>query len=110
MAKYATLKFLRMAPRKIRILADAIRGLSVGKALDYLHFVRRRPSKPLSKLLKSAVVNASQEKNVDVDSLYIKEVRVDGGPTMKRWLPRARGSATPIRKRTSHVTVVLGEK
>jgi len=67
-------------------------------------------AKPLSKLVKSALVNATQAKGVDVDNLYIKELRVDGGPSMKRWLPRARGSASKILKRTSHITVVLGEK
>lgn len=110
MAKEATLRYLRVSPRKVRVLAGAIRGLPVGKALDYLHFSVRRPSKPLYKLLKSAIVNASREKGIDVDRLFIKELRVNGGPVMKRWLPRAKGSASPILKRTSHVHLVLGEK
>ena len=110
MAKHAVLKHLRTSPRKVRAVADGIRGLSVSKALDYLTFSRRGASKPLVKLLKSAVMNASQEKGVDIDTLYVKEVQVNGGPTMKRWMPRAKGSATRILKRTSHVTMVLGEK
>lgn len=92
------------------VMADAVRGSSVGKALDYLNFSRRRAAKPLYKLLKSALMNASQEKGTNVDQLIVKEVQVDGGPTWKRWLPRAKGSASPIRKRTSHVTLILGEK
>lgn len=110
MAKHATLKHLRMSPRKIQPVAQAIRGVKVANALDYLQLCKRKAAKPLAKLLKSAVVNASQEKGVDVDNLVVKELRVNGGPVMKRWLPRAKGSASPILKRTSHITVVLGEK
>lgn len=99
-----------MSPRKVMVMADAIRGSAVGKALDYLNFSKRRAAKPLYKLLKSAIGNATQEKGTNVDQLFVSEVRVDGGPTWKRWLPRAKGSASPIRKRTSHVTLVLGEK
>ena len=110
MGKEATLKHLRITPRKVRVVAGAIRGEKVGKAMDYLKFSRKGAAKPLAKLLKSAIVNASQEKGVDVDTLYIKELRVDQGPTMKRSLPRSKGMATPLLKRTSHVTVVLGEK
>ena len=110
MAKYAVLKHLRISPRKVRAVADGIRGLNVGKALDYLNLSRRRTAKPLAILLKSAIVNATQEKGVDVDNLFIKTVLVDGGPVLKRWMPRAKGSATRILKRTSHVRVELGEK
>ncbi len=99
-----------MSPRKIQPVAKAIRGVAVAKALDYLQFCKRRAAKPLSKLLKSAVVNASQEKGIDIDKLVVKELRVGAGPVMKRWLPRAKGSATQILKRTSHITLVLGEK
>lgn len=110
MGKEATLRYLRVSPRKVRMVGDAIRGEKVSKALDYLQFSGRGVAKPLSKLVKSAVVNASKEKGVDIDNLYIKELRVDGGPVMKRWLPRAKGMATPILKRTSHVKIVLDEK
>lgn len=94
----------------MQIVADAIRGEPIAKALDYLKFSRKRAAKPMTKLLKSAIVNASQEKDLDVDNLVVKELRVGGGPTMKRWLPRAKGTATSIRKRTSHITIILGEK
>lgn len=110
MAKHAKLKYLRVSPRKVRALAGSLRGKGVAGALDYLAFSRRPVAKPLAVLLKSAIVNASGEKGVDVDNLFIKEFRVDSGPSMKRSLPRARGMATPIKKRTSHVTVVLEEK
>jgi len=110
MGKQATLKHLRMSPRKVRVVGDAIRGVPVGKALDYLHFSKKVAAKPMYKLLKSAIVNATQEKGVDVDHLFVKELQVNGGPMWKRWLPRAKGSASPILKRTSHVTVVLGVK
>ena len=99
-----------MSARKVRVVGDAIRGCPVAKAFDYLHFSRKVAAKPMAKLLKSAVINATQEKGVNVDRLFVKELRVDGGPTWKRWMPRAKGSASPIHKRTSHVTLVLGEK
>lgn len=99
-----------MAPRKIQPVAKAIRGVAVGKALDYLLFSQRKAAKPLAKLLKSAVVNASQEKGVDIDNLIVKELRVNAGPTMKRSMARAKGSSSPILKRTSHITLILGEK
>lgn len=110
MSREATLRHLRMAPRKIQPVAKAIRGVAVAKALDYLQFCKRKAAKPLSKLLKSAVMNASQEKGVDIDKLVVKELRVNGGPVMKRSLPRAKGSATPILKRTSHITLILGDR
>lgn len=108
--KTATLKYLRMSPRKVRVLAKAIRGSSVAKALDYLNFSQKRAAGPLVKLLKSAIVNASQEKGADVDKLFVKEMLVDGGPTIKRWQARAKGSASPILKRTSHVSITLEGK
>lgn len=110
MGMHATLKYLKMTPRKVQSVADGIRGKAVSRAFDILAFSRRRAAKPLSKLLKSAVVNASAVKGIDVDTLVVKELRVNEGPTAKRWLPRSRGSATPILKRTSHVTIVLGER
>ena len=106
----ATLRFLRMSPRKVRVVGDAIRGVSVTKAMNYLNFSRRRAAKPMAKLLKSAVVNASRQKGVDIDRLFVKTLQVDVGPTVKRSLPRARGMATPILKRTSHIKISLGEK
>ncbi|MBI2608262.1 MAG: 50S ribosomal protein L22 [Deltaproteobacteria bacterium] len=105
----AELNYLRMAPRKVRLVVDLIRGARIGKALHTLKFTPRSASQPVQKLLQSAVANAQQKGSIDVDTLFIKKITVDEGPTLKRWLPRAHGRATPIRKRTSHVTVVLEE-
>jgi large subunit ribosomal protein L22 len=104
----AKISFLRMAPRKVRSVGDLIKGLSVNEAEAQLLAQTRRPSKPLIKLLRSAVANAKNNKQVNPEHLYVISVRVDGGPMLKRMLPRARGSASPIQKKMSHVTIVLG--
>lgn len=104
----AKLNYLRMAPRKVRAVADIIRGMSVNEAEAQLIFQRRRASKTLLKLLRSAVSNA-KNKNLNVDKMIIGKITVDGGPMLKRSLPRARGSATPIQKKMSHVTIILKE-
>jgi large subunit ribosomal protein L22 len=106
----AKLKHVRMTPRKMMAVANYVRGKNVQAAIDYLTFCRRRAARPLLKLVKSAVANASVKGGVDVDNLYVKELLVDKGPTMRRWMPRARGMATPILKRTSHVKLTLAEK
>lgn len=103
----AKLNYLRIAPRKTRSVADLIRGLSVNEAEAQLMVQRRRPSKALLKLLRSAVSNAKNNK-LPAESLFVKEIRVDGAPMLKRYLPRARGSASPIQKKMSHVTLILG--
>jgi large subunit ribosomal protein L22 len=103
----AQLRYLRIAPRKVRSVADLIRGLSVNEAQAQLAHVTRRPAQPLLKLLRSAVANAKNKK-LDPDHLFIAEIRVDQGPMLKRILPRARGSASPIQKKMSHVLLVLG--
>jgi large subunit ribosomal protein L22 len=103
----AKLNYLRIAPRKVRSVADLIRGLSVNNAEAQLLMVRRRSAQPLLKLLRSAVANA-KNKQLDADHLFIAEIRVDNGPMLKRMLPRARGSASPIQKKMSQVTLVLG--
>src|ERR1700734_2843668 len=103
----AKLSYLRIAPRKTRSVADLIRGLSVNDAEAQLLVQRRRPSQALLKLLRSAVANAKNNK-LNADHLFVKEIRVDGGPMLKRYLPRARGSASPIQKKMSHVTLILG--
>src|SRR5580700_6296207 len=103
----AQLRYLRIAPRKTRSVADLIRGLSVNDAEAQLTVQRRRPAKALLKLLRSAVANAKNNK-LNVEHLFVKEIRVDGGPMLKRSLPRARGSASPLQKKMSHVTMVLG--
>ena len=101
------LKYLRMTPRKTRLLVDTIRGLPVGEAEAQLILSPRRASEPLLKLLHSAVANAKNNHNLETSKLFIKEIRVDQGITTKRWMPRARGAVSPIHKRTSHVTLIL---
>jgi large subunit ribosomal protein L22 len=91
------------------MVTDLVRGRGVGEALNILAFTKRAPAKIISKLLKSAIANADQMKNIDVDTLFIKQISVDQGPTMKRYRPRAMGRATVIRRRMSHITVVLEE-
>jgi large subunit ribosomal protein L22 len=106
----ARLRFVRIAPTKARLVADLIRGKRSEEALNILTFTKKAAAKILIKLLKSAVANATQKKNIDVDRLYVKQITVDQGPTMKRFQPRALGRATMIRKRTSHIHIVLDER
>lgn len=101
----AHLKSYRQSPRKVRIVADLIRGKKVEEALDILTYVPKRAGLPLKKLLSSAHANAGKAPN-----LVVKEIKVDEGATLYRRRPRSKGMANPIRKRTSHVTVILGEK
>jgi large subunit ribosomal protein L22 len=98
-----------MGPRKARLVADLIRGKKSEEALNILTFTKKAAAKTIIKLLKSAIANATQKKTVDIDRLYIKKIAVDQGPTMKRFQPRALGRATMIRKRSSHITIVLDE-
>jgi large subunit ribosomal protein L22 len=105
----ARLRFTRIAPRKARLVADLIRGKKSEEALNILTFTPKAAARIIVKLLKSAVANATQKK-IDVDRLYVKTIMVDQGPTMKRFMPRALGRATTIRKRTSHITIVLDER
>ncbi len=104
----AKLKYLRIAPRKTRYVADIIRGLPVDEAKAQLMFSKRRASDSILKLLNSAVANAKHNDKVEIPQLYVKEIKVDQGPKFKRWIPRARGSSNIIEKKTSHVTLVLG--
>ena len=106
----AKLRFVRISPRKARLVADLIRGKGSEEALNILIFTRKAAARILVKLLKSAIANATQKKTIDVDRLYVKKITVDQGPTMKRFTPRAMGRATTIRKRTSHIHMVLDEK
>ncbi|PIR13490.1 50S ribosomal protein L22 [Candidatus Falkowbacteria bacterium CG11_big_fil_rev_8_21_14_0_20_39_10] len=105
----ANLKHLRMSPRKVRLVVDVVRGLGVEKALDQLKFMNKKAAKPLIKLIDSGVANAENSFELEKSNLFIKEIRVDEGVTLKRWMPRAQGRATPIRKRASHISLVLGE-
>ena len=106
----AKARFIRISPQKIRLIMGQVRGKKVEEALNLLSFAPQRGARILKKLLDSAVANAQQNADMDVDSLYISKVYADEGPTLKRWRPRAQGRATRIRKRTSHLTVILGEK
>ena len=98
-----------MSPRKVRLVVDMIRGRRVEEALNVLAFSRKAAARPVAKLVRSAVANADDQGNYDLDRLVVKLAFVDEGPTWRRWLPRAMGRATRIRKRTSHITVELGE-
>jgi len=106
----AKLRFVRVSPRKARLVADLIRGKGSEEAMNILTFTKKAASKILIKLLKSAIANATQKKTIDIDRLYVKKITVDQGPTMKRFQPRALGRATMIRKRASHITIVLDEE
>jgi len=105
----ATLKYLRSTARKTRLVVDMVRGKKVEEAINILNFSPRKAALPVAKLIHSAVANAEEKGEVDVDTLYVKKIFVDEGPTMKRFMPRAMGRATKINKRTSHITVVLDE-
>lgn len=109
MEAVAKLRFTRVAPRKVRLLADLISGMSVSRALEVLAFTQKGPTVVVSKLLSSAVANAKTQFKADVDNLVIKRIQVDGGPMLKRFLPRAQGRATKIQKKTSHITIVVGD-
>jgi large subunit ribosomal protein L22 len=106
---HAHLRFLRVAPRKVRIVADEVRGMKVGDALAMLKYTPQSASPHLAKLLRSAVANAEQKGGrVDVDALFVKTLTVDQGPKMRRFMPRAMGRAYRVEKKTSHVYVELG--
>ncbi len=106
----ARLRFARISPRKARLVADLVRGKRSEEALNILSFTKKASAKIIIKLLKSAIANATQKKTIDIDRLYVKQIMVDQGPTMKRFQPRALGRATTIRKRTSHINIVLDER
>lgn len=106
----AQLRYLRQSPRKVRLVADAIRGKTVNDAQAQLRFASRAAAAPLQKLLMSAVANARSNFHLNTSGLFIKSIRVDQGSTLKRFRPRAFGRSAPIRKKTSHITLVLQEK
>lgn len=105
----ATAKHIKIGPLKTRLVIDLVRGLKVERAIDQLQFLNKWAAKPVLKLVNSAVANAVNNFELDKDNLFIKEIKVDEGPKMKRWMPKAFGRATPFLKRTSHITLVLGE-
>lgn len=103
----ASLKYLRISPRKVRLVANLIKGLTVEEAEAQLFYNSKRSSKDILKLLRSAVANAEHNFHLEKKNLYISSIRVNGGPTLKRWSPRARGSAYTIKKRSSHILLAL---
>ncbi len=106
----AVAKYIRMSPRKVRLVADLIRGKSAEEADQILKYTNRRAATPVRKVLKSAVANAVNNHDLLEDELVVKAAYVDEGPTLKRILPRARGRADIIKKRTSHITIIVEEK
>lgn len=105
----AKLRYLRIAPRKVRLVADLIRRKSVGEAQSILNFTTKKAAPVLLKLLKQAIANAKANFQLEEKNLYISKILVDEGPKYKRWMPRARGIASPIQKKTSHLTLILDE-
>ena len=114
MESKAVLRLARVSPRKARLVADLVRGMDVGEALEVLTFTRKKSAGLIKGLVESAVANAEYKSNranceLDVDRLVVQQIYVDQGPTLRRFRPRARGMATKILKKTSHITVVLAE-
>jgi len=106
----AVARYVRISPRKARQVVDLIRGKDIGEALAILRYTPKRASAVVAKVVKSAAANAENNLQMDRDSLYIKACYVDQGPTLKRYQPRAMGRADLLRRRTSHITVVVAEK
>ncbi|MBO4311929.1 MAG: 50S ribosomal protein L22 [Desulfovibrionaceae bacterium] len=109
MESKAIAKYVRVAPRKTQLVARNVKGLPVEQALNILRFTPNKPAGVILAVVRSALANAEHNSNLDVDNLYVKDVLVNEGPAWKRFMPRAQGRATHIRKRTSHVTVILAE-
>jgi large subunit ribosomal protein L22 len=105
----ASAKYIKMSPRKVRLVVDVVRGMKTDQALNQLKFINKRAVKPVEKLISSAIANAVNNFELDEGNLFVKEIKVDEGVTMRRWMPRARGRATPLRKRTSNISLILGE-
>ena len=106
----ATLKYARISARKVKIVADLIRGKDVDEALAIVKFTPKASSEIIEKLLKSAIANAENNHEMKAENLYVAEIYANQGPTLKRISPAAKGSAVRIRKRTSHITIVLKER
>lgn len=106
----AIFRYARVAPRKVRLVADLVRGMPVSRALEVLAFTRKSAAPTVAKLIGSAVTNARRDNTVNVDKLVVSRIFVDQGPMLKRFLPRAMGRATKIQKKTSHITVVVSEQ
>lgn len=106
----AVLKFVRISPQKVRKLVDAVKGKPAEAAVDMLKFMPQKGAAIVEKVLRSAVANAEQNHNLDIDTLVVKNITADQGPTLKRFRARARGRGTRILKRTAHITVVLSDE
>ncbi|TMA27682.1 MAG: 50S ribosomal protein L22 [Deltaproteobacteria bacterium] len=109
----ASLRYLRITPRKVRAVADLIRGKKVDQALAQLAFVEKRAAEPMAKLLRSAVANAeltAKDQSLDVDRLHVKSLMVDQGPSLRRYMPRAMGRAFKVLKKTSHISLVISDE
>jgi len=110
MEAIAKLSFVRLSPQKARLVIDMVRGKAVQEALHILKFSPQKSAEIVAKLVRSALANAEQKGVGDVDRLFVKTIFVDQGPVLRRFMPKGRGSASRIRKPTSHITVVLGEQ
>ncbi len=115
MESKAILRYAKVSARKARLVANLVRGMDVPDAIETLTFTRRKTAPMVRKLIESAVANAEQSASgddaaLDVDSLFVKTIMVDEGPSLRRFRPRAQGRATPVLKKTSHITVVLGTR
>ncbi len=106
----ASVQTVRIAPRKVRLVVDLIRGKKIGEAVAILRLTPKAASPVVEKVLNSAIANAEHNYEMDLENLIVSEVFVDEGPTMKRFRPRAQGRASAINKRTSHITIVVSEK
>jgi large subunit ribosomal protein L22 len=110
MVSKAYARYIRIAPRKLRVVINLVRGKKVEDALNILKFTPRAGAKVVSKVVASALANATQKGDVDVDTLVVENIQVDEGPALKRYLPRAMGRATRVRKKSSHITVELEQR
>lgn len=106
----AKLRYARVGAQRARLVADLVRGKDVNEAIRELSFMPQKTAGLLKKLIESALANAEQKQVIDVDNLYIKTISVDKGPDLKRFIPRAQGRATPIRKKQSHINLILDER
>ncbi|MBO67590.1 MAG: 50S ribosomal protein L22 [Acidiferrobacteraceae bacterium] len=105
----AIAKFVRISPQKCRLVADQVRKLPAGQALELLEFSPKKAAVLIRKVLESAIANAEHNEGADIDELRVSAIMIDEGPVLKRWRPRAKGRATPIIKRTSHITITVAD-
>lgn len=110
MESKASLKYARVGCQKARLVADLVRGKDVNEAVKTLTFLNKKSALMIKKLIESAIANADYKKTMDIDKLYVKSITVDGGPVLKRFMPRAQGRAFGVRKKTSHINVTLEER